>query len=1062
MESSSESSGSSYEDDEELSDIEAERLERASSVGSIMEDVRNRLLLLQTSRVSFAEQRSMQTISGTPSKRSWWRSNANLEPRVIIPWFKFSFQGALIFLILTCVILSCLSVFMPFHEAMLSITQATGGICTTALSLQHDAIEKVVLDDMAHQSFGLVLATSAQSVEVQVKSPADRAVDSLWGELWAKWNQKERRRTSPHSPLITPSSRQEIIYRSWLELSRNTTLGTIPRPWITFEDVGDQSLYMIYAVLSTGESAGVMVEHGNSSVMKAFSWESKALAPGQTDTVGVTSLLNSVGNAVKVVREEPYNGWTRPFYLVQQQVADAAKSHRGGASAVSSRQLWSPVYEFTDGRLGLSWTSPINYCGSYDCFEGVVAADITLEQMQRICQTRWKRMKSTLLSASYKFRIGLENSSVFVVNHVSSRAPQQEGVLLGAAVTEENQALRMTYAVDSKQRVVSEVSRAILVRFGRWDSADLQNNKQFFNFSTHALRVNSTFERCNPMGPWSETFDCVEVMTRSIPLDGTTRWLVVVAVPARAFNARAAELAEAIRDRVENMERVGDTNVTWARFACLSILIAIGMLGMCLGYCLGWRVSRPLGDLSGLMCDLSELDFSHETPEYVELRNGRGAGISEVAMLQEAFCRLSLTIEAFTYFVPQIVVRRVISSNPNVRERATRLHVERREVTAMFSSIKGFNAISEKLDERRLVFLLTRYFSVATRIVELFEGTVSEILCDGLLVYWNSPDTVEDHAAKACAAAVALQRALEPLNFELESLGLPSLSIYIGLHTGTVLTGNLGSDTKLKFGCLGDPVNLTSRIMGLCKNYGVGVICSAATQAQLPADAGFIMRRLDLVQVKGRNEPLTVYELVGRDCNALTPASAPEAASHQSSQNSGTSLPIVRTTSMPSTSGAVEEAMAESASSLKYIYDRYFAQIKRIWQTSWRRSSLPYLDTRTPSSMRTPPTRSTAATPAFFESCVNELFGASVDAVPRDKIDAVRFYEQALQAYQQAAFPAAIGLCQSALQHHPNDAPSARLLELAQRYVAADGRSVVGLSADELRGWTGVTLMTQK
>jgi adenylate cyclase len=88
------------------------------------------------------------------------------------------------------------------------------------------------------------------------------------------------------------------------------------------------------------------------------------------------------------------------------------------------------------------------------------------------------------------------------------------------------------------------------------------------------------------------------------------------------------------------------------------------------------------------------------------------------------------------------------------------------------------------------------------------------------------------------------------------------------LHTGEVLTGNIGSEQKMKFGCMGDPVNLASRLEGLCKVYGVGIMCSGPTQEALrkPSDFGFVTRRLDLVQVKGKKDPTEIFELIGRNC----------------------------------------------------------------------------------------------------------------------------------------------------------------------------------------------------
>jgi adenylate cyclase len=230
------------------------------------------------------------------------------------------------------------------------------------------------------------------------------------------------------------------------------------------------------------------------------------------------------------------------------------------------------------------------------------------------------------------------------------------------------------------------------------------------------------------------------------------------------------------------------------------------------------------------------------------------------------FCRLSQSIETFAKFVPETVVRELVSGDEQKRRRAAQLHVNKKNVTIMFSDVKDFTTISESLPQKQLLLVLTLYLTVMTRIIESFEGVVGEVLGDGLLCFWNTPKPVEEHAAKACMAALAQQQALGPLNMEFKKRNLPELQIRIGLHTGDVFSGNIGSlDGKMKFGCMGDPVNLASRLEGLCKVYGVGIMCSSATCDALGQNHGFVTRRLDLVQVKGKNEPTLIHEVIGVD-----------------------------------------------------------------------------------------------------------------------------------------------------------------------------------------------------
>jgi class 3 adenylate cyclase len=317
------------------------------------------------------------------------------------------------------------------------------------------------------------------------------------------------------------------------------------------------------------------------------------------------------------------------------------------------------------------------------------------------------------------------------------------------------------------------------------------------------------------------------------------------------------------------------------RYACrmkviVTLLIILG-IGIAVVGAVGILVSRKLrllSNLSKLMEKLSNLDLSTDSEEFSRICRGRRSCMHEVAQLQDTFDRLTTGIALFARFVPETIVQRIVHGDT----RATRLYVDRRCATIMFSDIKDYTSLSEQfaqLDPRQMLLLLTRYFSTMTHIVEAYEGTVGEILGDGLLAFWNTPDDVQNHAAKACAAALAQQVALKYLNQHFASMGLPQLEIRIGLHTGQVLTGNIGSLTKMKFGCMGDPVNLASRLEGLCKVYGVGVVCSGRTHEMLDSNQGFQCRRLDYaMRVKGRDEPTEIYELMGRDEDFIQPAAS--------------------------------------------------------------------------------------------------------------------------------------------------------------------------------------------
>jgi len=348
-------------------------------------------------------------------------------------------------------------------------------------------------------------------------------------------------------------------------------------------------------------------------------------------------------------------------------------------------------------------------------------------------------------------------------------------------------------------------------------------------------------------------------------LDDKLEWLMVVVLPSAAFRSQSQIITNIQEDAQAAKARASSkTNelMTWA--LALGGVIAVVSLSMTVGF--SFLVLQPLDQLGFLMKRLGQLDFAHESREFRRLHKGVKGIVTEVNDLQDGFCRLSRSIEIFARFVPETVVRGLVRGE----DRKLRPYVDPRNVTTMFSDIRDFTTISEQLSQDDLCFVLYLYLNTMIEIIESEGGVVAEVLGDGLLAFWNTPDNVANHEAKACHAALRQQEQLRILNQKLADQGLPQLAIRIGIHTGQVLTGNLGSETKMKFGCMGDPVNLASRLEGLCKMYGVGVMISGTTYQALPSASGFACRRLDLVQVKGKKEPTMIYEVMGRDIPSQT------------------------------------------------------------------------------------------------------------------------------------------------------------------------------------------------
>jgi adenylate cyclase len=186
---------------------------------------------------------------------------------------------------------------------------------------------------------------------------------------------------------------------------------------------------------------------------------------------------------------------------------------------------------------------------------------------------------------------------------------------------------------------------------------------------------------------------------------------------------------------------------------------------------------------------------------------------------------------------------------------------ERRRVTLFFSDLAGFTTISERLSPETVVGLLNDYLSSMTEIILDEAGTVDKFEGDAIMAFWGAPLDQPDQARRACRAALRQQAALKELNRRFTDLDLPPLSMRIGLHTGDAIVGNLGSEKRFDYTVIGDTVNLASRLEGLNKFYGSHVMASELTVAACAGGVEF--RELDLVAVKGKEQAVRVFEVLG-------------------------------------------------------------------------------------------------------------------------------------------------------------------------------------------------------
>ena len=224
--------------------------------------------------------------------------------------------------------------------------------------------------------------------------------------------------------------------------------------------------------------------------------------------------------------------------------------------------------------------------------------------------------------------------------------------------------------------------------------------------------------------------------------------------------------------------------------------------------------------------------------------------------------------DAFGHYLAPALVER-LADDP----RALRLGGETRELTVLFSDIRGFTALSETLDPDELTALLNGFLTPMTEVLLSSEATIDKYMGDAVMAFWNAPLDIAGHPRKACLAALAMLEALDRLN---AGRAAP-LAIGIGLHTGPACVGNLGSAQRFSYSAIGDGVNLASRVEGLTKTYGVAVLVTEATRTAA-GDLAFL--EVDRVRVVGRDRAVTVFALLGDAAHAASDAFRDVATRH--------------------------------------------------------------------------------------------------------------------------------------------------------------------------------------
>jgi adenylate cyclase len=252
-----------------------------------------------------------------------------------------------------------------------------------------------------------------------------------------------------------------------------------------------------------------------------------------------------------------------------------------------------------------------------------------------------------------------------------------------------------------------------------------------------------------------------------------------------------------------------------------------------------------------------ELNMLHEaTLEHAnEIEDQLAIKVDEVeALVVNLELRNGFIREVFGRYITDDVVNTLLASPAGLQ-----LGGEKRKITILISDVRGFSSLCERLTPEQVVTILNIYLGAMAEVIERYRGSINEFIGDAILAVFGAPITAEDNAERAVACALAMQLAMDEVNVTLRAQGLPALEMGIGVHTGEVVVGNIGSQKRAKYGVVGSHVNMASRI----ETYTVGgqVLISESTAAEL--DDRVRTRRSFQVLPKGAREALTIYDVVG-------------------------------------------------------------------------------------------------------------------------------------------------------------------------------------------------------
>jgi len=278
------------------------------------------------------------------------------------------------------------------------------------------------------------------------------------------------------------------------------------------------------------------------------------------------------------------------------------------------------------------------------------------------------------------------------------------------------------------------------------------------------------------------------------------------------------------------------------------------VLAVVLGFVLARYLNRQIGRLVTSAGALTELDIN-AAPNVPDSR------IRELSDAAQAFNRMIAALRLFEVYVPKQLVLRMMQRGEEVET------TQERVVTVMFTDIRGFSTIAEHMDATGIAELLNLHFDMLAGPIEAEGGTVDKYIGDAIMAFWGAPEEMPDHAARAMRAAAEIQRVVHADNERRRANGEPLLAVRVGVHTGPVVVGNIGSRNRINYTIVGDAVNIASRIDSLAKQIAKDEDCivlvssDTCDHAQAGPNDGYDLSAMGEQEIRGRQGTVRIFRL---------------------------------------------------------------------------------------------------------------------------------------------------------------------------------------------------------